>query len=224
MIKRTIKLGEYDTAAHGLWTLSALDFPEPTPVSNLVDVPGRYRGPLDLSTVLTDGLPTYGTRSLTATLESSEGDRAARGDRISEMVNQLHGQRVNIVLPDRPEHYAVGRLSVTLLYNDPAHASVQVSAECEPWLYAAEETEVVLQAATGEKTEHLRNGGSMPVLPVVTVSGEGVSFSLQYAGNSWSLGPGVYELPALLLTPGDHTVTYSGAGTATIKYREAVLR
>lgn len=224
MIKRTIKLGDYDTAAHGLWTLSSLDFPEPATVENVVDVPGRYKGPLDLSTALTDGVPTYGSRSLSVTLESSEGDRMARDARIADMVNRLHGQRVNIVFPDRPLHYAVGRLAITTLYNDMAHASVQVTGVCEPWLYAMDETVVPLVAEAEEKTAYIRNAGVMPVLPVVTISGEGVSFSLRYGANNWALGPGVYELPALLLTAGDHLVTYSGTGTAEIRYREAVLR
>lgn len=224
MIKRTIQLGDYDTAAHGLWTLGPWSFPEPPIMENLVDVPGRYKGPLDLSTALTDGVPTYGARSLSITLESSEGDRLAREERIAVMVNQLHGQRKEIVFPDRPRHYAVGRLNIETLYNDPAHASVQVTGVCEPWLYAKDETVVQLQAAAAAQTVRVRNAGTMPVLPLLTITGAGASFLLQYKENSWALGPGVYELPALLLTAGDHTITYSGSGVAEIRYREAVLK
>jgi hypothetical protein len=224
MIKRTIQLGDYDTAVHGLWTLAAWSFPEPPVVENLVDIPGRYKGPLDLSTALTDGVPTYGARSLSITLETSEGDRLAREERIAIMVNRLHGQRVNFVLPDRTRHYGTGRLSIETLYNDMAHASVQVTGVCEPWLYAKDETVVLLQAAAAAQTIQVRNAGAMPVLPLLTITGNGVSFLLQYKENSWALGPGVYELPALLLTPGDHPITYSGSGVAEIRYREAVLK
>lgn len=224
MIKRTIQLGDYDTAVHGLWTLAAWAFPEPPVVESLVDIPGRYKGPLDLSTALTDGVPTYGARSLSITLESSEGDRLAREERIAAMVNQLHGQRVAFVLPDRPRHYGTGRLSIETLYNDMAHASVQVTGVCEPWLYAKDEAVVPLQATAAAKTINVRNAGTMPVLPLVTITGAGASFLLQYGANSWTLGPGVYELPALLLTAGDHVMTYSGSGTAEIRYREAVLK
>lgn len=224
MIKRTIQLGDYDTAAHGLWTLGPWSFPEPPVMENLVDVPGRYKGPLDLSTALTDGVPTYGARPLSITLESSEGDRLAREERIAAMVNRLHGQRVDFVLPDRPRHYGTGRLSIETLYNDMAHASVQVTGVCEPWLYAKDETVVQLQAAAAAQTAKVRNAGAMPVLPLLTITGSGASFLLQYGVNSWALGPGVYELPALLLTPGDHSITYSGSGVAEIRYREAVLK
>jgi hypothetical protein len=225
MMKRTVQLGDYDTAAHGLWTLTALEFPEPAPEENLAQVPGRVMGPLDLSAVLTDGEPRYGVRTLNVTLESSEGDRLARGARISEMVNKLHGRRVDIVLPDHPLHYATGRLTIKTLYNDLAHASVEVAGVCEPWLYAREETKVLLQATAAEQTARLRNAGAMSVVPVLEVTAEdGANVLLSYGGASKALPAGTYTWPNLRLTPGDHTITYSGAGTLTITYREAVLK
>jgi hypothetical protein len=223
--KRTIQLGDYDTAAHGLWTLAGWSFPEPAVETNLVPVPGRALGPLDLSTVLTDGEPSYSARELIVTLESSEGDRLAREARISAMVNRLHGQRVNIVLPDHPLYYATGRLAVKTLYNDMAHASVQVTGTCEPWLYAKKETVVRLQATATAQTARLRNAGAMPVVPLVEIAAEdGATVSLIFGSFSWALPAGGYKLPDLALTPGDHVITYSGAGTATITYREAVIR
>lgn len=223
--KRTVLLGDYDTAAHGLWTLTGWKFPEPEVEQNLVNVPGRAQGPLDLSTALTDGQPVYGARPLTITLESSEGTREARESRISEMVLQLHGRRVNFVLPDHPLHYGTGRLHVETLYNDLAHASVQVSGTCEPWLYAKDETVVQLEATAAAQTALLRNAGAMPVVPLVEITAAaGATVLLVYGVYSWALGAGAYRLPDLNLLPGDHTITYSGAGTATITYREAVLR
>lgn len=225
MTKRTIQLGDYDTAAHGLWTLTAWEFPEPTTEENLVQVPGRFQGPLDLSTALTDGEPTYGSRPLSITLESSEGNRPAREARISEMVNQLHGRRKEIVLPDHPQRYAVGRLAVQTLYNDLAHASVKVTGTCEPWLYSRDETVVQLTATPEAQTALLRNAGAMPMVPLLEVSAaEGQAVNLVYGNYSWALPSGAYQLPDLLLTPGDHVITYSGSGTATITYREAVIR
>lgn len=224
MIKRTIKLGDYDTAAHGLWTLAGWDFPEPVQETNLVAVPGRVKGPLDLSTALTDGEPSYSARVLSIVLESSEGDRLARKARIADMVNMLHGRRVDIVLPDDPLHYATGRLAIKTLYNDPAHASVQVTATCEPWLYAMDETVLPLQATATAQTSLLRNSGAMSVVPLVQIAAAaGASVNLKYRDFSWSLAAGDYKLPDLLLTPGDHVIEYSGTGTLTITYREAVI-
>lgn len=224
MQKRTIRFGEYDTAAHGLWTMSGLAFPEPPLMENFVDVPGRYKGPLDMSTALTDGIPTYGSRELSVTLESSEGDRAAREARISDMVNRLNGKVVHIVHPDHPRHYAVGRLKIQTLYSDLAHSAVQVTGTCEPWLYADDETVLLLQATNEAQTIRIRNSGVMPVQPLISVGGESVSFSLRYGEKNWVLSEGEYMLPDMLLTPGYHEITFSGTGTARITYREAVIR
>lgn len=225
MEKRTIQLGDYDTAAHGLWTLAAWSFPEPAIVSNLVQVPGRAKGPLDLSTTLTDGEPTYGARELSVTLESSEGTRLSRDAIIADMVARLHGRRMDIVLPDHPDHYVTGRLMVQTLYSDLAHASVQVTGTCEPWLYAKEETVVILQAATAQQAVTLRNSGGLSVVPIIEITAEsGSSVILGYGSTTLALSPGTYAWPELLLTPGDHELTYSGSGTVTITYREAVLK
>ncbi len=225
MEKRTVHLGDYDTAAHGLWTLTGWQFPEPDVEENLVTVPGRIKGPLDLSTTLTDGEPVYKARPLSITLESSEGDRAARAARISEMVNMLHGRRVPIVLPDHPLHYAMGRLRVEMLYNDLVHASVQITGTCEPWLYAETETVVRVNATATAQNVRLRNAGAMPVVPLVEITAAaGATVTLVFGAFSWGLPAGRYEFPDMVLTPGDHTLTCSGAGSVSITYREAVLR
>lgn len=225
MKKRTVIFGDYDTAAHGGWTLSGLSFPEPKMESNLVTVPGRAKGPLDLSTALTDGEPTYGARELTVTLETSEGTRPAREAIIADLVNRFHGRRVDIILPDRPLHYATGRLSVQTLYSDPAHASVRVTGICEPWLYAREDTLVLLQATAAEQTARLRNTGAATVVPLLEVTAaDGATVRLVYGTYSWDLPAGTYALPDLTLTPGDHVITYSGEGTLKLTYREAFIR
>lgn len=224
MRKRAVIFNDYDTAYHQ-WTLSACEFPEPAPDTNLVAVPGRVKGPLDFSTVLTDGEPTYGSRSLNITLESSEGDRLDREARIRYLVNKLHGRRVEqIILPDDPLHYVAGRLTVKRKYNDLAHGSVEVTGTCEPWRYSIDETIVQLEATTTEQTVTLTNDGTMPVLPTLAITaGEGESVRLTFGAASITLTAGVYEWPDFWLTAGDHDLTYSGAGSLSITYREAVL-
>lgn len=224
MNKRHIKLGEYDTAADGLWTLSAWELTEPEPVTNFIDVPGRIKGPIDASTVLTDGLVIYGPRTLTATLESSEGPRMEREARICKMINQLHGRRADIVLPDDPDHYVSGRVSVKRLFNDMAHGSVQVTATCEPWKYSTEETVVRFIDDGTTSDVVLVNQGVMPVVPVLTVTGSGV-VDLAFGTASWSLSAGTYQMPDICLAPGENAFSITcSVAELTIAYREAVLR
>lgn len=226
MKKRTLIIGNYDTAADGLWTLAACKLTKANQVQTFVAVPGRA-APLDMSTYLTDGQPYYDNAYLEAVLESSEGDRLARKMRIDQMANYLDGQTVNIYLPDDPDRYLVGRVQVYPEYNDLAHCAVRVSVVCDPWLYAAAETVVHLVATETEQTAQLFNYGRLAVVPTLVTTGD---VRIDYGGRSWALSAGEYVLPELYLTPGKglglpgiHNITYSGAGSITITYREAVL-
>lgn len=223
MVKRSLILGTYDTARDGLWTLSALTLTDPEYQSKFTEVPGRD-GPLDQSTVLTDGIPRYGSRTLTATLESSEGTRDERETRISQMINALDGWRMNIVHPDHPQHYLTGRVSVQYSYNDMAHGAVTVTAICDPWFYAAIERVYTVEASDTSEILGLNNDGRRIVYPEVTVTGADASVRLAYDSTSLVLAAGTYKLTGLPLNPGVTPVTYSGVGTVRITYREAVLR
>ncbi len=222
MEKRKIIFGTYDTAVNGLWTLTGWELSAAEAETNLVSIPGRKKGPLDLSRVLTDGEPVYGARTLTVKLESSEGTRLEREARISVMTNWLDGWTMNIQLPDDDAHYVVGRVHVAKEYNDMAHAAVTVTAVCEPWRYASAGTEVSLPSSTTEATATLSNAGRMNLVPLLTVTGGDVSLAAGSA--SWALSAGTYALPDLVIpAQGSTTITYSGSGALKFSYREAVL-
>lgn len=221
MTKRTIVLGGYDTAANG-WTLAGWQLSPAEQKTNFVERTGGD-GSWDLSTALSDGLPRYYDRTLTVTLEHSGGDRLSREAIIRHMVNLLDGMRERIELPDDPYHYITGRLHVAREYNDPAHAAVTVTAVCGPWKYSTEELVVTLTATATEQTARLVNSGRLAVVPTLTVTGSGASVRLVYGDVSRTLSAGTYQLPDLLLTPGNHALTYTGTGSVRITYREAVL-
>lgn len=220
MEKRKIIFGTYDTAAQG-WTLAEWELSSAQHESNVVKVPGRSGG-LELATVLTDGEPVYGDRTLTATFESSEGTRLERESVIQIMTNWLDGWTMDIYLPDDPLHYVRGRLHVERLYNDNAHASVTVTAVCEPWRYSILETRVELIATTEEQTAELLNNGRRSTVPLITIDTTD-TVRLVYGAGSWALGAGVYKLPDIVLTQGSHALKYSGTGSVVLTYREAVI-
>lgn len=223
MVKRKVIFGTYDTAAHG-WTLSKLALTSAQHESNLVKVPGRS-GSRDLSTVLTDGEPVYGDRTLAVTLETSEGTRLEREALIRTMTNWLDGWNVDILLPDDVLHYIRGRLHVEQLYSDNAHAAVEVSAVCEPWRYNLLETVVTLSATEEEQTVDIINNGRQSVVPLLRITTEQTTDTVRlvFGAASWALSAGTYKLPDIVLTQGAHPLTYAGAGTLELTYREAVL-
>lgn len=220
MDKRRLIIGEYDTALRGLWTLTGWELSPAVAKTEYISVPG-HDGDLDLSTVLTDGEPRYNSRELSATFESSEGTRQEREDRISQMVNALDGYRLQIVLPDDPTHYILGRVHVARLYNDLAHASVEVTAICDPWRHNTAETVVSLPAATTERAVTIINSGRRSVVPTVTVTGG--EANIAFGSASWALSAGTYTLPDLYLRPGNSALRYSGTASVLLTYREAVL-
>ena len=221
MQKRGLIIGDYDTVIAGHWLLTKLVDTKPEQETNYVTVPGRTHGPLDLSTALTDGEPSYGSRQLTATFESSEGNRVQREHRINVMINALDGYRKNIILPDDRDHYLVGRVSVAKVYNDMAHASVQVTAICEPWRYNIDETEIFLDCKAAAQNVTLPNQGRLTVVPQLTVSIGPVSLMID--GETVTLNRGTHILPALALLPGGKKITYRGVGQLVARYREALL-
>ena len=228
MEKRTVLLGDYDTAHHG-WTLTGCFLSAPEQKTNYVEKTGGD-GSWDLSTVMTDGIPRYKDRALTITLENSQGTRDDREEIINDMVNLLDGYTWRIVLPDRPEYYLAGRLHVAVDYSDLAHAAVTITGTVEPWFYKTRETVVELTAPITISTEttyfSLWNHGRKVVSPVLDVNGVA---NLTFNGSRTELTTGRYEWPALQLVPGENVINYTGsyAGvgeTLTITYREAVLR
>jgi hypothetical protein len=218
MQKRKIIFDTYDTVADGLWTLASCVLGDAEPQEILLDIPGRLDGPLDASEALT-GDVQYDPRPLEVLLESSEGTRQERKARIDAMVNRLHGRRVAVWLPDDPDHYVIGRLSVKPQYNDLAHAAVQVSATCEPWRYATDETEVTVAVENNTQEVNLENDRRR-TYPTAVVQG---AVTVSYGGHSLSLGEGSHVLTGIPLGQGDHVVTVSGTGSVTFTYRRAVL-
>lgn len=222
MQKRRILLGTYDTAGHG-WTLTGWKLGAAEQKTKYLEK-ANGDGSWDLSTALSDGIMKYKDRALTATFECSEGTRMEREEIIREMINTLDGEKLEIRLPDDDQHHLVGRIHVRREYNDLAHAAVSVQATCEPWKYNDAETFATIASTTEPTQATLHNRGKRAIVPTITVTGGPVV--LEFQGASIELSAGTYSTPSwpdLLLKPGSHAVTCSGAGTVAFRYREAVL-
>lgn len=223
MEKRTVKIGQYDTALHG-WTLTGIKLSEPKQKTNYVEKSGGD-GSWDLSTVMTEGIPRYKNRNLTLTFECSQGTRQDRETLLNDMVNELDGFEWDIILPDRPTHYLRGRTQIAVNQNSLAYAAITVTSEVEPWFYVVRETIVVLDAPITASTETaifpLWNHGRRVVSPLLTIDGKA---NLSFKGANTTLTTGSYKWSALQLWPGMSELGYLGEGTLTLTYREAVLR
>lgn len=221
------RLKSYDTALYG-WTLTGCLLTDPEQKTQFVEKSGGD-GAWDLSTALTDGIPLYRDRTLTATLECSEGTREERQRLISAMVNLLDGFEWEIILPDHPDHFLKGRARIGVNQNSLAYAMVTVTATCEPWFYSDRETTWKLSSVAGSWGQHLIfNNGRRVVCPTITAEGN-ITLACYEDVKTQKLvqieAPNGTPIswPSFVLAPGGNALLCTGAGSIKVTFREAVL-
>ncbi len=210
----------FNTAEWG-WTLTSFHLSDMEPKTYLVDKPGGH-GSWDLSDSLTDGLPRYKDRTLTATLECSVGTMEERRTNMSNLINPYNGKRCRITGPGTGERkerkYVAGRVQVVINYHNLAHTSITITAVCDPWVYPYNDTALTFTATEEVKTTSLSTMGVMETIPTVTVYGGPVR--LKYNGVTREFSAGTYVLPDAKLVYGQSLyIEFSGSGTARITYK-----
>ena len=168
-MKRFILFDKYNTAYDWGLLLTAKTVTDPAPKTNYQKLDG-VSGSLDLSEALT-GEVTYDDRTLTASFSLSDGTKQEREVILRKIVVALHGRKVNIIEPDDPEHYLVGRVSVTGFTNGMSYATFDVEAICEPWRYAVNESERRVTVKKNSTDVVICNTGAKTICPVITVTG-----------------------------------------------------
>lgn len=219
------RLSSYDTASNG-WTLTGWTLSDPEQKTQYVEKAGGD-GSWDLSTALTDGIPQYKDRTLTATLECSKGKRDDRVRQLSKLVNLLDGFVWEIVLPDHPGLFLKGRVRVAVNQNSLAYSMITITATCEPWLYRELETEITMELKGSEdQFALLWNNGRRAVSPAIIATGSGTLVAENLHGDEplqLNFTAGGFNWPQLVIPPGGNAVYAVGNGTLTFKFREAVL-
>lgn len=215
---RGVQFGDYHTVDDWNLILNAkkIDTPEPKVIKVKVD--GRD-GDLNLSRALT-GTMKFENREASFTFIVTEGTQAEREALISEITNIIHGNELQIIEPDDPDHYLLGECSVTDVFNDRAYGAFTIEADCDPYRYAIQEVNRILSLTDTEVEILLNNTGRKTVTPTLIVSD---NVNLSFETSEVALGRGTYKLTNLALPPGITEVTVTGSGTLTISYREAVL-
>lgn len=215
---RGIQIGDYHTVEDWNLILNAMTVNPPTPKFVSVPVDGRD-GDIDLSDALT-GEVMYENREANFTFIVTDGTQTDRENKIDEIINAVHGLKASIVLPDDPDHYLVGRCSVSEVKNDRAYGSFRITANCEPYRYSLIETTRTVTATATPTDFVLYNSGRKTVTPTLVVTG---SVNLVFGTTAVGLEDGTYKLPSLALKKGATPVTISGSGSVIFTYREAVL-
>lgn len=215
---RGIQIGEHHTGDDWGLLLNSKSVSPPAPKVVTVAVDGRD-GDLDLSEALT-GEMRYSNREASFGFILTEGTQIERETLIGEIINAVHGLRKNIILPDDPDHYLVGRCNVSEVKNDRAYGTLRITATCEPYRYSVLETVRTITATTTAKEVVLTNSGRKTVVPSITVTG---SVSVTFGDSAVTLSTGTYKIASLTLKSGPTILKVSGSGTIVFTYREGVL-
>lgn len=216
-MKPDVKLDGVSMASLG-WLRETVNFPTPQSQTNTIVVPGR-NSPIRYTEAL--GRVSYQPRSFEILL-SMLGSRAAFNEKVSEVVNRFAGQLVPVICSEEPGLYALGTLEMAPTY-EPLTGKGQLTLSCsdgDAYRYHVSETVVTV---TGGGTAILDND-YMPVVPVITATAETV-LSWRIGADTFqkSVSAGTWKFPEMELQAGRNTVSVTGTGTVTFRYREGRL-
>lgn len=215
-MKRFFIIDGFNTWYDWRLTLTAKNVPPADPKTNYVPLDGK-NGTLDLTEALA-GETLYNDLTLTASFSASEGNYQERERLICSIITRLHGKKVQLIEPDDPDHYLLGRVKVKRGVSHPSYHTFTIEATCEPWRYALEPTSRTVQV-NGAADVVINNTGARTVCPDITVDG---SVTIGFNGLTAELSDTVGKLADLRLRQGANVVHVTGNGTVTFTYTEAV--
>ena len=212
-----IKLYELWVSGLG-WLRESVNFPTPQSQTNTIVVPGR-NSPIRYTEAL--GRVSYQPRSFEIVL-SMLGTRTRFNAMVSTVANRYAGRLTKVICSEETGLYAIGTLEMAPAY-DPLTGKGQLTISCsdgDAYRYHVEETVVTV---TGGGTVYLDND-YMPVVPVITATAE-TALGWQVGTDTFqkTVSSGTWEFPEMELQAGRNTISVTGSGTVTFRYREGCL-
>lgn len=138
--------------------------------------------------------------------------------KISDIMDAVHGQKMKVVLDDDPDWCYTGRVNVSDFTNSEGIGKITIEVDAEPYKLKKTVTKVT-QAVTGSKEIILTNSRKT-VVPKITAT---AAMTFAFGGTTYSAGAGTYIIPELQLKEGSNVVAVTGNGTVTFEYTEGRL-
>ena len=185
----------------------------PTPKTKYVEVLGAD-GLLDMTDTLT-GYTQYSNRTISFEFIIMAG-RENWPAIYSDLMDTLHGKKVQIVFDDDPDYYYTGRVTVGKWDAGIVTAVITMTAEVEPFkTHRLSSTKSCVLSEDGVTVTI--QGTKKPVVPDITASDDGVEVS--FRDNTYALTAGVNHIPDIVIREGVNEFTFTGSGTVDIEYR-----
>lgn len=227
---KNVTLGEHYMQDFGM-ALESKDIGLPSVQTKYVSIP-LVDGDLDLTKVLSNKVH-YGNRKIRMNFNSVTD---YPGKKMSDVANQLHGQRVHIIFDDDLYYYYDGRLDMSDFKENRKGGEYIIDANCKPFKYTVQSSaEDWLWDPFDFEDGYINEFKDIVVSTSETISliaDEQLSYAsittnaqvtVTYDGKSVICGVGTTTLYDFEFVPGENLITITGNATITITYRGARL-
>lgn len=217
--------GKNTLSEYGLALLADLSIGSPEPRMKYIEVP-EADGNLDFTEALTGGVVRYGMRTISLQLypvhDIIAGSKKPATEEHAALIRQklmdeVHGRKVKLWLPDDPRHYFLGRMAI----GDKGgfnNTTIPITMTAEPWRYKNLETEIRI---TSSGRYNLANE-TRRVIPVFTSTTGGAVITFGSVQHTMTVGNNQWS--DIQLQPGRNLISITGVSQPVIvKYQEAVF-
>lgn len=189
--------------------------PSPVPQTKFIEIIGRD-GSLDLSNAF--GVMHYKSREWN--LEFKHFDPVNWHTISSNVLNAIHGQRLNFTFDDDPNYQWTGRVIVDSYSSRAGEGTLKVKIVSDP--YKMKKTASTVTSNNGSAT--MNNQGSLAVVPSVTATAEAtLEWTVQGQSYAYTMNAGTSIIPQLTLYPGSTVVTVTSTANVTFTWTEGSL-
>ena len=172
---------------------------------------------MDYSQALT-GYVVYENRDITMEFELETESNDEYIEKISKVMNLLHGQRMMVIEDIEPDYQWDCRLNVEDDRKSRRHSVVTITGTAYPYKRKTADT-VVEETVTGVTTEITCDNLAEPVIPTIETS---ASMQIKFKNKTFNVQEGTHILDILFMA-GENVLTVTGPGTIKIIYREGSL-
>lgn len=196
--------------------MTARNIGDAEPYENYISIPGSD-GEKDLTEAL--GEVRYKPRTLSPSFDMFQkpSDWLELKD---EITNYLHGKKMRVIYDTDSNYYYYGRCKVADFSNDYTVGHITIEVYCsDPYKYKINPTVVTNEVSEGNTYTYTNDRKT--VVPTLTLS---AAMTLEFGGNTYSLGAGTHINLGIEFVEGENKITViSGSGTLTVEYQEARL-
>ena len=221
-----IRIGDYKMSDFGLKLLS-IELGTPAVRKSTVTIPGR-NGALDMTEAIT-GFPLYDNATHKLTFDFRDGTYDEWVSISSDLRGKIHGRRLPVVIGN-DSYYYDARVSVDTTKINQQYSQVVITLDTDPYKLAQKtslddwewdpfdfETDVIREYKDIPVPGELVVVGD--VMPTGCIFEASAAITVTYNGNSYQIPKGRSTVPDILITDGEHTMSFSGSGTVSVEYR-----